>query len=135
MLITSYKQTAKPRNSDVEGTAQGNYLRGWGLSVMKRGIQYIYGIQIWGSSLPPLLESNRQPSKKYSTHTEPLFKLIEILPLPSLTVFFKIQFMQLHVRGHLPASFNNLWITNKAQCAGYSNGSVSRFQEKEKVRK
>ncbi len=23
---SSYKQTAKPRNSDVEGTAQGNYL-------------------------------------------------------------------------------------------------------------
>ncbi len=39
-LITSYKQTAKPRNSDVEGTAQGYYLRGWGLSVLKRGTRH-----------------------------------------------------------------------------------------------
>jgi hypothetical protein len=39
-LITSYKQTAKPRNSDVEGTAQGHYLRGWGLSVLKRGTRH-----------------------------------------------------------------------------------------------
>jgi hypothetical protein len=39
-LITSYKQTAKPRNSDVEGTAQGNYLGGWGPSVMKRGTRH-----------------------------------------------------------------------------------------------
>ena len=34
-LITSYIQTTESRNSVVEGTAQGNYLRGWGLSVEK----------------------------------------------------------------------------------------------------
>jgi hypothetical protein len=34
-LITSYIQTTGSRNSVVEGTAQGNCLRGWGLSVEK----------------------------------------------------------------------------------------------------
>ncbi len=35
ITITSYIQTTESRNSVVEGTAQGNYLRGWGLSVEK----------------------------------------------------------------------------------------------------
>ena len=34
-FIASYIQTTESRNSVVEGTAQGNYLRGWGLSVVK----------------------------------------------------------------------------------------------------
>jgi hypothetical protein len=42
---------------------------------------------------------------------------MEILPLSSLIEFFKIQFMQQYVRGHLPLSFNNLWITREAHRA------------------
>jgi hypothetical protein len=39
-LITSYIQTTESRNSVVEGTAQGNHLRGWGLSVVKGRAQH-----------------------------------------------------------------------------------------------
>jgi hypothetical protein len=41
-LITSYIQTTESRNSVVEGTAQGNYLRGWGLSVVKGRAQHTH---------------------------------------------------------------------------------------------
>ena len=51
---------------------------------------------------------------KYSAHTEPLFKSLEILPLPSLISYFKIQFMQQYKWGLLPASFNNIWVTKEA---------------------
>ena len=55
--------------------------------------------------------------EKHFSHTEPLFKSLLILPLPSLVEFFKLQFMQQYVRGLLPVSFNNLWITNEAHRA------------------
>jgi hypothetical protein len=54
---------------------------------------------------------------KYSTHTLPLFKSLEILPLPSLISYFKIQFMQQYKRGLLPASFNNILVTKEAHHA------------------
>ncbi len=44
-LITSYIQTTESRNSVVEGTAQGNYPRGWGLSVVKGRAQHTYSKQ------------------------------------------------------------------------------------------
>ena len=86
----------------------------------------IYGIQIWSCSSPSLTNVLFKKQKaairivcqvKHYAHTESLFKSLEILPLPSLIDFFKIQFMQQYVRGHLPASFNNLWITNEAHRA------------------
>lgn len=40
------------------------------------------------------------------------FKKGNILPLPSLIEFFKLQFMHKYVQGLLPASFCNLWINN-----------------------
>ena len=52
---------------------------------------------------------------KYNSHTESLFKECKILPLPSLIVFFKLQFMQQYVRGHLPVSFNDVWIRMDAR--------------------
>ena len=52
---------------------------------------------------------------KYNSHTESLFKKCKILPLPSLIEYFKIQFMQQYVRGHLPVSFNEVWITQEAR--------------------
>ena len=45
----------------------------------------------------------------YNEHTEPLFKREEILPLPDLVNFFKIQFMQRFVQGFLPPSFSQIW--------------------------
>ena len=52
---------------------------------------------------------------KYNSHTESLFKKCKILPLPSLIEYFKIQFMQQYVRGHLPVSFNEVWISQEAR--------------------
>ena len=54
---------------------------------------------------------------KYNTgsHTESLFKECKILPLPSLIEFFKLQFMQQYVGGHLPVSFNDVWIRMDAR--------------------
>ena len=82
----------------------------------------IYAIHIW-SSVP---ESTYKQlyikqkaairiicNSKYNAHSEPLFKELNILPLPFLVTFFKIQFMQRFVQGFLPISFENLWITNR----------------------
>lgn len=49
---------------------------------------------------------------KYNAHTEPLFKSLNILPLEKLIIFFNLQFMQHYKQGFLPASFNNIWLTN-----------------------
>jgi Reverse transcriptase (RNA-dependent DNA polymerase) len=57
-------------------------------------------------------------SKQYNAHTEPLFKVKGILPLPKLIYFFNLQFMHQYKFNHLPASFNNTWITNSARRAG-----------------
>ena len=52
---------------------------------------------------------------KYNAHTEPTFKKMGILPLPSLVDFFVIQFMQRYIQGFLPTTFDNTWITNAAR--------------------
>ncbi len=49
---------------------------------------------------------------KYNSHIEPALKKLGILPLPSLTDFFVIQFMHRFLYGLLPAYYNNTWITN-----------------------
>ncbi len=48
-------------------------------------------------------------NSSYRAHTEPIFQQFNILPLPSLIEFFKLQFMQ------LPPSFNNVWFTNETR--------------------
>jgi hypothetical protein len=86
----------------------------------------IYGIQIWscGSSTSTNVLFKKQKAAirivsqvKHSAHTEPLFKSLEILPLPSLISYFKIQFMQQYKWGLLPVSFNNIWVTREAHRA------------------
>ena len=75
----------------------------------------IYGIQLWSCCTQNLITKIFKLQKKairiingakYNSHTESLFKKCKILPLPSLIEYFKIQFMQQYVRGHLPVSFN-----------------------------
>jgi hypothetical protein len=51
-------------------------------------------------------------NSKYNAHTESLFKVSAILPLPLLTDFFKLQFMHLYKNDLLPISFRNTWVTN-----------------------
>ena len=54
----------------------------------------------------------------YNAHTEPLFKKLEILPLPDLVLFSKLQFMQKFVQNFLPISFNDTWIRNNIRNIG-----------------
>ena len=54
----------------------------------------------------------------YNEHTEPLFKREEILPLPDLVNFFKIQFMQRFIQGFLPPSFSQIWTRNNIRNIG-----------------
>ena len=84
----------------------------------------IYGIQIWSCCTQSLITNIFKLQKKairiihnakYNSHTESLFKKSKILPLPSLIEFFKLQFMQQYVNGHLPISFKDVWITQEAR--------------------
>ena len=52
------------------------------------------------------------PMFNYNFHKEPLFKREDILPLPDLINFFKVQFMQRFSQNFLPASFDQVWIRN-----------------------
>jgi hypothetical protein len=58
---------------------------------------------------------------KYNDHTEPFFKKLEILPIPSLIDFFSIQFMQRFVQHFLPAAFADTWTTNAIRREGQSH--------------
>jgi hypothetical protein len=84
----------------------------------------LYGIQVWScgstASINTLFSKQKAAVRivslnKYNAHTEPIFKSLGILPLPSLILFFKLQFMNHYKNGLLPISFNNLWVTNEAQ--------------------
>ena len=54
----------------------------------------------------------------YNFHTEPLFKREEILPLPDLISFFKVQFMHRFSQKFLPSSFDQVWIRNDLRNIG-----------------
>ena len=49
---------------------------------------------------------------EYNSHTEPLFKKVEILTLPKLIEYFKLQFMHRFVVNGLPRSFESTWSRN-----------------------
>jgi hypothetical protein len=77
----------------------------------------VYGNHIWGCANSSVLTELFRKQKAavrlisnscYRAHTEPIFKSLNTLPLPSLIEYFKLQFMQRFVQGHLPPSFNNI---------------------------
>ena len=87
----------------------------------------IFGIHIWSctadSSLKPLFVKQKMAIRilnnaSYNAHTEPLFKVCEILPLEQLCEFFKLQFMQHFIQGYLPVSFEDTWVSNRIRRAG-----------------
>lgn len=51
-------------------------------------------------------------SSPYNSHTEPLFKLANILPLSMLIKFLRLQFFQRYKQGFMPAALLNQWTTN-----------------------
>ena len=54
----------------------------------------------------------------YNSHTEPLFKKLQVLPLPDLITFNKLQFMQRFTQNFLPESFNDTWVRNAIRNIG-----------------
>jgi hypothetical protein len=80
----------------------------------------IYAIHIWScsaeSNFKEILIKQKQALRiisgaQYNAHTEPLFKMQNILPINDLILFFKLQFMQQYVQGLLPQSFAGVWRT------------------------
>ncbi len=87
----------------------------------------IYAIQIWSSTSPANFQNLVTLQKsavriitnaKYNAHTEPIFKKCNILPLPNLIEFFKLQFMQRFSQKFLPVSFEGVWIRNSIRYEG-----------------
>jgi hypothetical protein len=83
----------------------------------------IYAIQAWSattqSNINSLFKIQKQAIRivnnaSYNAHTENLFKLSKVLPLPKLIEFFQLQFMQQYVNGFLPSAFNDMAITREA---------------------
>ena len=81
----------------------------------------IYASQLWSccneSLLKPIATKQKMAIRilsnaKYNSHTEPLFKKLNILPFAQLCLFFKLQFMQQFTQQYLPVALNNMWITN-----------------------
>ena len=75
----------------------------------------LYAIQIWSCTNSGLINEIFKLQKTavriisgsaYNAHTEPLFKSLEILPLPDLILFSKLQFMQKFTQNFLPISFS-----------------------------
>jgi hypothetical protein len=84
----------------------------------------VYGIEIWSvaapSQLKPLFIKQKMAiriisNKSYNTHTEPLFKSLEILPLNDLISFFKLKFFHSYVYNTIPTSFSSTWLTSIEQ--------------------
>ncbi len=80
----------------------------------------VYGIQIWSSTSTSNYNDLEIKQKnairiiflaKYNAHTESLFKKQQILPLPDLVKYFKLQFVHRFVHSYLPSSLSNMWIT------------------------
>jgi len=84
----------------------------------------IYAIQVWSSCPIGQVDQIYKLQKKavriicgakYNAHTLPLFKKLNILPLPDLITFFRIQFMQKFQFGLLPSAFVDVWTTMAAR--------------------
>ena len=67
--------------------------------------------------------------KAYNAHTELLFKKLQIMPLPDLITFSKIQFMQRFTQGFLPVSFNETWVRNAVRNIGENEIQLRNFDQ------
>ena len=87
----------------------------------------LYAIQVWSNTNSSLINELFKMQKtairivsgaSYNSHTEPLFKKLQILPLPDLISFTKLQFMQRFTQNFLPHSFANTWVINSFRNIG-----------------
>ena len=99
----------------------------------------LYSIQIWSCSsnsndINELFKLQKAAVRiisnaKYNAHTEPLFKNLNILPLPDLISFSKLQFMQRFSQKNLPASFNDTWVKNNIRAIGENEIQLRNFNQ------
>ena len=98
----------------------------------------LYAIIIWSCSRSgPLNEIFKMQksairiitSSPYNSHTEPLFKRLQILPLPDLISFSKLQFMHRFSQKFLPSSFNETWIKNSVRNIGENEIQLHNFDQ------
>jgi len=84
----------------------------------------IYAIQVWSTCPAGQIDQIYKLQKKavrlisnskYNAHTQPIFKKLQILPLPDLIDFFRLQFMQKFQFGLLPLAFVDVWTTMAAR--------------------
>ena len=99
----------------------------------------LYALQIWSwSRSGPQNEIFKMQKaairivsgSSYNSHTEPLFKKLQVLPLPDLITFSKLQFMHRFSQKFLPSSFNNTWIKNLIRNIGetkYSSETSTNY--------
>ena len=82
----------------------------------------LYACEIWSCVPPSLLNELAIKQKKairiignakFNAHSEPLFKMLEILPLSSLVNFNKLVFIQSSLYSHSPIIFRNRWLKNR----------------------
>jgi hypothetical protein len=90
----------------------------------------VYAIEIWSSCSPstlqPLISKQKAAiriisSKKYNDHTEPLFKELNILPLPDLITLFNLKLFHSFVHKYIPIAFENSWWTVRNQRDGVAD--------------
>ena len=98
----------------------------------------IYAISIWSSANNSLINMLFKLQKNairiisqapYNSHTEPLFKKHEILPLPDLIHFSKIQFMQRFKNNFLPTSFEDTWTLNNIRNIGENEIRLRNYNQ------
>lgn len=96
----------------------------------------LYAIQIWSCTNAGQLNDVFKMQKAairivsgtaYNSHTEPLFKSLEILPLPDLISYTKIQFMQRFTQNFLPVSFEDIWVRNAIRNIGENEIQLRNF--------
>jgi hypothetical protein len=81
-----------------------------------------YATLIWSSATENLLKEIQVKQKaairiiakcKYNEHTEPYFKMLDILPLNDLIFYSRAQFMFLYARNHTPRLLCDTWTKNE----------------------
>jgi hypothetical protein len=60
-------------------------------------------------------------NKKYNDHTEPLFKDLNILPLPDPITLFNLKLFHSFFHRYIPSAFENSWTTKRNQREGVAN--------------
>ena len=79
----------------------------------------LYCLPVWSyglkSTMEPLIKLQKKAirivfSKKQNTHTTPLFKKMNVLPLYESATYYKSIFMLDSINNNLPNSFHGTWI-------------------------